>query len=134
ASQAFELTILQKSQQLHLKRLGKLAYFIKKERAAIGLFNASSFGFSSSGEGPFFISEKFGLQQVVRKRCTIDFYERRASPAAEFMDYPGNERLSGAGFPQEQNGGLGWGYLHDQLLYCKHRRAVPYCEEILTFL
>src|SRR5208337_2322105 len=134
AAQALELTVLQEPQQLHLKRIWDITHFIEKEGPAISLFNHSRFGFRSPDECIFFVTEKLGFQQVVRKGRTVHLYKRAACPAAKFMDYPRNESLPCARFPQKQRSGSRWGYFPDQLLHLNHRRASSEREEILDLL
>ena len=72
AADARERAVLQKPQQLGLKRLAHVGDFVEKNRAAVGLLDAAGFLFDRAGERAFFVAEQFAFQQRLGNGRAVD--------------------------------------------------------------
>ena len=77
---------------------GHFANFIEKDSALIGLHKSSLTAFISTGEGTFFMPEKFGLQQCFGEGRAIDRHQRIISAGAVNMQGPCNQLFTGTTF------------------------------------
>ena len=76
SADAFELALLQNAQKLCLKRRGDLAYFVEKQRAAVGQFEAALAQIRRAGKSAALMAEKFGFKHIAGKRRAVHFDER----------------------------------------------------------
>src|SRR5215472_9496797 len=65
AASTFELLFLQDPQQFRLQRRRNVAYFVQKQRAFVGHFEAANLLRNGSGEGTLLMTEEFALQKIV---------------------------------------------------------------------
>src|SRR3546814_8935024 len=86
---SFNHSLLQEPQQLDLKRQRNVAHFVQKQGAPIGLFDLALGRFDGAREGPFFMAEQLGFQQVFRDRRAVDREKLTLSSAAAVMDAAG---------------------------------------------
>ena len=81
--------------------------FIEEERAFVGEFEFARLAGGGSGEGSFFVAEKFALQKIFGDGGAVDLDERAGSAARLFVDGAGDEVFANSAFAAEQNGGVG---------------------------
>ena len=104
---ALILLLLQDAQELALEREGDLADLIEEERAAVGGFEAAGAVFDRAGEGAFDVAEELALVKLAGDGGAVDADERALGAAAETVDFAGDEFLAGAGFAEDEHGGVG---------------------------
>ena len=110
-SQSFKLPFLDKTQEFALERGAELAYFVQKDRATVGHFQATGFGARGSSESPFFVAEQFGLQEILWQGSAV-YLDKGLIPARTQLVYEaGRKGLTSARFSQEQDRGPGRGHL-----------------------
>ena len=88
APQPRDHRFVEKPQQLGLRRGGKFADFIEKERAGVGFLKSPGTLRSCAGEGPLFKAEQFGFNERFGQGRGID----------------GDKRMGGAGHGREWRG------------------------------
>src|SRR5690606_16112609 len=96
-AQALHRSLLQHAQQLHLQGHRALAYFVEKERSAVGYLKAAAAASSRSGECALLVAEEFGFEQGLGKRGAVHANERSGGAMAVAMDGPGYQFLARAG-------------------------------------
>src|SRR5215469_17983317 len=132
-----EFPLLQYSQERDLRFYGKIAYFIQKERSAVGGFKSPHPPLQCAGEGSLLVPEKLGSNQRFWNRRTVDADEWSVRAFRLPIQRPGNQLFTGSSFPQNEHGGICRGnFLH--LLqdlahgftrtdnFFKHRRAIDF--------
>src|SRR6056297_4040860 len=68
---SLNISAVQHPQKLHLCALRNFPYFVKKHRSSVGFFKSPYSFCGRSRKSPFFMSEKFGLKQVLLKSLAI---------------------------------------------------------------
>jgi hypothetical protein len=77
-----DLALLQRAQQLHLRRQRQLADLIQEQGAAIGFRELADMAVGGAGEGSALVTEQDRLNQIVGNGAAIDRNERLAPPCA----------------------------------------------------
>ena len=72
AAHARELSVLKHAQQAHLSGGAHLTNFIKKERAAVGLFKTSAPPRARVSKCAFLVSRQFRFEQGFRNRAAVE--------------------------------------------------------------
>ena len=73
STQRADAAVLQHAQQSRLQMLGHVAYFIKKQGAAVSLLDFSDRAFlARAGEGAIFVAKQFGFDQGFWNGRAID--------------------------------------------------------------
>src|SRR3974377_523401 len=85
-----ELVCFQDPQKVDLHLHGDVAYFIEKEGAGIGHFQAAFLGEFGVGERSFLVTEEFALQEVFSEGPAVDGNKRIVSAWAPGMNGPGH--------------------------------------------
>ena len=106
---AFIEPFLEDAEQFALEGQGDFADFIEEEGAAFGGFEAADAVADGAGEGAFGVAEEFAFVQFGGDGGAIDADERFLRPATAAMDFVGDQFLAGAGFAEDQDGGVGGG-------------------------
>ena len=122
ATDARERAVLQKPEQLGLKRLAHVGDFIKENRAAVGLLDASGFLPDRAGERAFFVAEQFAFEQRFGNRGAVDAGVIRLAPLAQMVQRAGDELLAGAALAENQNARIGLRDGLDQFSQFPHPR------------
>ncbi len=102
-----DLAALQHAQQLDLRGGRHVAYFVQKQRAAVGIFELADAVGRGVGERPANVAEQFAFQNVLAERCAVERYERLVLARTVLMDRLGDEFLAGAGRALNQHAGVG---------------------------
>jgi len=107
AAYAGDFFFLQHTQQAGLQQQGHFAHFVQKQCAAICRFKQPCLAVPSCAcKSTFFVPEKLGLQQVLRKRAAIGGDERMLPPSACLMNALCHNFLARAAFPLDQHRGI----------------------------
>src|SRR5215510_15104241 len=103
APNALEFSFLQHAQKRNLSLGRKIADFIEENSSAVGGLKPADTSLERTREGAFLMPKKFRPNQGLRDCRAVHPDEgfRRAVRAA--MKSPGNQFLSGAGFPEDEN-------------------------------
>ena len=78
---AADFAAFQHAQQLGLHRLGQLADFVEKDRAAVGDFEQADAMLVGPGERAFAMAEQLAFDQRFGQRAAVDRHERHRRPA-----------------------------------------------------
>ena len=98
---------IQYPEELYLRRQRQLADFVEKEGSPVGTLEIAAPPGLRPGERPFFIAEKFALQQCGSDGAAIHPHKRPPAPARKLMDGLRNKLFAGAGFPVVKHGNYG---------------------------
>src|SRR5215469_13502696 len=101
-----EFPLLQYSQERDLRFYGKIAYFIQKERSAVGGFKSPHPPLQCAGEGSLLVPEKLGSNQRLRNRRTVHTDEDSGCAFRSPMQSTSNQLFAGASFAQNEHGGI----------------------------
>ena len=126
ATDPFHFTLFQNAQQFGLHGERHIADLIQEDGSVIRLLKLSDVPGSGAGEGSFLMSEKLGLDQLGRDRCTVQRDKRRPRTRAAFVNGSRHQFFSGPGFSQDANPALTGrnpGHLRHHAL---HGFALPY--------
>src|SRR6267143_188367 len=86
ASQPLELPLLQHAEQFGLQFERNFSYFVQKNGAAIGHFEAADPLRDRSGECAFLVPEQLALQQARRNGRAVELDEGFGAPRAQIMN------------------------------------------------
>jgi hypothetical protein len=111
AADPVDLPLLDRPQQLRLQANIHLADLIEQQGAAMGFLELADPPRGRSGEGPLFMAEKLGLEEVFRNGGTVDRDQRSGVAAALAVNMPGDHFLARAAFAGDQHAGIGPGDL-----------------------
>src|SRR5258708_12167844 len=80
AAQAFELAILQNSQEFYLDGRRDVADFVEKQGALVGQFEFPRLGSRRARECALLVSEQLAFKEILRTRRPFDLHERPTTP------------------------------------------------------
>src|SRR5581483_261893 len=103
AADSFELALLERAQELGLKRGRRVADFIEEERAAMSLFETALMFAHRPGERAFLVSEQFGFDQRLRECRTVHLHEGSVLAGTKIVNRPRDQLLAGAAFSAQEN-------------------------------
>ena len=117
---AFEFAFLEDAEEFGLDLEGDFADFVEEDSTTVSEFEASfTFG-EGAGEGPFFVAEEFGFDEVFGDEGAIEFDERGFGAGALEVEGTGDEFFAGATFALDEDGGLGTSDFADELAELEH--------------
>src|SRR6185436_14011895 len=96
ASQSQELTLLEYTQELRLRRRRHLGHFVEEQYPARGQLNLARLRLLCASECAALESEELGLEELLRQRCAIDRDEWAAPSRRLLVDESGDDFLAGA--------------------------------------
>src|SRR5262249_34015812 len=99
----------ERTQDLRLEEQRQVADLVEEERAAVRQLELSRLSRRGSREGPFFVTEELGLEQILGNRRAVDGDKRAVGPRAERVQRPGEELLARPALSLEQHRGVGGG-------------------------
>ncbi len=123
AADRLDLALLQRAQQLHLRRQRQLADLVEKQRAAAGFDELADVALGRAGERALLVTEQDRLDQIVRDRAAVDRDERLCGALARAVDRARDQLLADAGFAFDQHGNRRGGGLLGSAQHRRHRRA-----------
>ncbi len=126
AAHPAEFPGLQHPQQVNLHLHGNVAHFVQEEGAGIGHFQAALLGVFGVGEGAFLVAEELALQELLGEGPAVDGNEGGVAPRALGMDGPGHQFFAGAGFPGDQDGGIGLRHIDNGFKQLDHGRGLAH--------
>src|SRR5207237_153845 len=120
AADALDDEVLDRAQQLCLRRRGQIRDFVEEQGSTVGRLELSAPAADAGGRS-FLDSEQLGLEQGLDQRGAIDRDERPAAPQAAVVDLSRDELLADATLALEQNGEVGRGDAFDRGTKRAHR-------------
>src|SRR5262249_47740603 len=94
-------------EQLRLQREIELGNLIEKDRAPVRQLEKAGLGRSGAGEGPLFVAEKLGFEQIVRQPGAIEVDEGSRRGGAPAMNLAGQGSFACPAFPGEHEKRVG---------------------------
>ena len=110
-------------EQLGLEGERQLGNLVQIDRALVGILELPRLPPVRAGEGPLLVAEQLRLEQPRRDRGTVDLDERAAVTCRSGVDGPGDEVLTYAAFPTDQDRRIRIGDVLDDRPDCPHLRA-----------
>src|ERR1700761_8485173 len=104
-----EGAVLQHLQQLGLNGQIETADLVQKERAVVGLLDATELGRHGAGKGALFVAKQLGFEQRVRNGGTADLDQSTAGSHGEGMQKPHAYLLASATLALDEDGDIGLG-------------------------
>src|SRR2546425_10048033 len=120
---ASEAKVLEHMEQLGLQGERQLGDLVQIDRALVGILELPRLPPVRAGEGPLLVAEQLRLEQPRRDRGTVDLDERAAVTCRSGVDRPGDEVLTYAAFPTDQDRRIRIGDVLDDRPDCPHLRA-----------
>jgi hypothetical protein len=117
------LAILQEAQKLRLDFKRKLADFVEEQRPSLGGRDFSQRVANRARERTADMAEQFTFEQLRLKAGTVDGHERHALAQAPFMDAPGERRLAGSVFAENEDVGRSRSHPQGDLKHLPHALA-----------
>jgi hypothetical protein len=105
AAETADRALLDGFQELGLETFGQQADLVEKDRAAMGGLEEAGLCVARVREGPALESKQLGLEERFRNRRAVDVDEGLTGARATSVDEPGEQSLSRARLPGEQDGG-----------------------------
>src|SRR3984885_6542019 len=100
--------LLQDAQQLGLQRRGDVAYFVQKQRAFIGHFEAPDLLRNRTRKSALLMTEQFVFQKIQRNGRAIEFYKSAPATLTGVVKGVSNEFFSCTGFPLDEDSRVCW--------------------------
>ena len=116
AADAFEYTLLQHPQQLHLHGGIHVADLVEEDRTALGDLEPALARSECAGEGAFLVPEQFALQQLRRYGTAVNRHEGTRPARGSLVDGARGHLFAGAGFAKDQYIAVERGHLADELI------------------
>ena len=86
------------AQEFDLHRQRQIGYFVKKQRAAVGVLEETETVLVGTGEAAFFVTEKLAFHQIFGDGAAVDGNEGFVGPVGKFVDGARSLFFTGAGF------------------------------------
>ena len=118
SSDTLNLVILQKPEQLYLKRSRQLADFVEKESSSISQFQAALPLNVSAGESTLLVAKQLAFEKRLRNRSAVDGDKRPEASGTPLMDSARGQLFPCSTFPNKENRGIA---LRDFLNGAEHR-------------
>ena len=122
AADPFNGEILNRAEELRLRREREFRYFVEKERPAIGVFELAA-ATAHACCRPFFDAKEFGFDQRFDERGAVDRDKRPLRAAAQSVNLPRDQFLAGPAFALDEDGEIGCRDALDALAQRMHHRT-----------
>ena len=109
---ALDHQILNRTQQLGLRRHRQLRHFVEKQRSAVGVLELAAPP-ANAGRRALLDPEQLGLDERFDQRRAVDRDERALPAPTELVDLPRHEFLASAAFAFNQRREIGRGHALD---------------------
>jgi hypothetical protein len=124
AADALHGELLQRTQQLGLRRQGQVGDLVEEQRPAVRLFELAAPA-PDTGRGAVLDAEELGFEQRLDDGRAVDGDERAAAPPAPLVDLARDQLLADAALALDQDGEIGAGDAIDLLPHGLDLRAGP---------
>ena len=114
---------LYEPQKLHLKLPRQFRHLVQKKRSAVRHLDEPRLIDHSPCKSPFYVSEEFALDEILRNRAAVYRHERFVFSLAFVMYGARREFLSSAALPAYQHVGFRGGDAPYESVYIEHPRA-----------
>ena len=118
-----ETEVLEHMEELGLKRERQFCDLVQVDRALVGILELPWFPPMRAGEGAPLVAEEFGLEEVMRDRCTVHLDEGTVAATGYGMDSARDQIFSHAAFPSDQDRRVSVGDVLDDRPNRPHLRA-----------
>src|SRR5690606_16841415 len=108
---------------LHFQR--QVTYLVEKQGTALRCFDATNLALTGSGECALLMTEQLGVDQLLGNGPTVDRHERAVGPPRLVVQAARHQLFARAAFTSDQNRGIAWGNLVDQVPQLSCRLALP---------
>ena len=105
AAEAPHGALLERGEELGLKRRGEQADLVEKEHAAMGELKQAGLGLARVREGALLVAEQLGLEQALRNGGTVDVDEGLGRSRPRPVQGPREQALARAGLAEDQQRG-----------------------------
>ena len=124
AANSRKLKILDHVQEFRLKGEGKFADLVQVDGPLVRQLELPKLAPVGPGEGPLFMAEEFGFQELTRERCAVHLDKRPVRSRGRRVNGPRHDVLANSAFATEQDGRVDGGDLFDDLPDSPHLGAV----------
>src|SRR6266849_3619571 len=107
ASDAFEFTFLQHSQECNLSVQRQLADFVEENGSSVRQFKSTGAALHRPGERALFVAKEFGRNQRWGKSCAVHAHEGALRPTRSLMDGAGDQFLTSSSLSTNKNARIG---------------------------
>ncbi len=121
---AADLALLKRAEQLHLQLRRQLADLVEEERAAVRLLEQAGPVGVRAGEGALDVPEQLRLQQVLRDRAAVDRHESLRLARARGVDQASDQFLARTALTCDQHRGRMLGHFGAELDGLTHAGAL----------
>ncbi len=102
-----DFAMLQRAQQLDLRRRRRLADFVEEERALRRRAEQTDLVANRAGERALHVTEQFALEQAFGERAAVDREERSLRAHRQIVDVAGDDFLTGSRLALNEHRGIG---------------------------
>ncbi len=113
AAEALDLVVFEDAEELGLKGEGEGGDLVEEEGAVVGELDLAGAGLGGAGEGAFFATEEFRLDEVFGEGGAVEADVGLGGAAAEGDESAGDELFAGAAFATDEDVDAGVGNLLD---------------------
>ena len=124
ASDALDLVLLQRAQDLALQRKTHVADLVEQQRAAVRALEAPDLASGRAGERSSFVTEELAFEQVLGDRGAVERDEGSCAARTLLVDRARDQLLAGSRLTQDQDAGGGRRNLSDPAAHAEHRWAL----------
>ena len=124
AADAVVLPVGKHAQQSRLQVERHVTDFVEKQRTAIGLLEAATACGLRAGERSALVTEKFGFEQILGNRGSVDRDERPLCARAVLVQRVGHQLLARARLPGDQHRDDALAQAADRAKHILHRRCL----------
>ncbi len=114
--------ILNRPQQLRLRRRRQVRHFVEKQRSLVRVLELAAPP-ADAGRRPLLDPEQLRLEQRLDDGGAVDGDERALVPAAQLVNLSRDELLAGARFALDEHGEIGRGHALDAVAHGANREA-----------
>jgi len=122
AADALDSEILNRTQQLRLRRWREIRHLVEKQRALVRVFEFAATAANSRG-GSILDAEELCLEQRFDDRSSVHRDERRTSTPAQFMNLTSHQFFAGPAFALDQHREVRCGDALDPIAHQSNRPA-----------
>jgi hypothetical protein len=103
ATDPFQMTVLQHTQQAHLRRRQQVADLVQEECASFGAFEPSLARVDGARERAPLVTEELRVDELGRNRAAVDAHKGCGCPRRTRVDGPGYNLLPGTCLAEDEH-------------------------------